>query len=197
MSLYGKHFTSMYTGSMYGAGPEVFALWGYVIAHVQSGQVELNPKHIAPILGMKESSVQRVIDLLMSPDPKSRNKNHEGRRLVRTGEYSYDVPTHGHYRDIKSNEDRRVYMRHYMANYRKDKPVKRLHNLHGLTKVNPASASASASVSVSKEGKSARKGTKRKNASECMVCGKMECENAKQCDLGAKEELARLKAKGL
>ena len=37
---FGKHFVSMYEGSMFGAGLNVFAVWGYVIAHVQQERVE-------------------------------------------------------------------------------------------------------------------------------------------------------------
>ena len=32
--MYGKHFASMYEGSLYGSGAVVFAVWGYVIAEV-------------------------------------------------------------------------------------------------------------------------------------------------------------------
>ena len=38
--MYGKHFASMYEGSLYGSGAVVFAVWGYVIA-CQVGMVGL------------------------------------------------------------------------------------------------------------------------------------------------------------
>lgn len=110
----------MYTGSMHGAGADVFAVWGYVISHAQEGTVELNPAHLAPILGMSADAVQTAIDLLCSPDPRSRSALHEGRRLLSVGRFAFTVPTHDLYRSLRTADDRRDYMRGYMAERRKD-----------------------------------------------------------------------------
>ena len=51
--MFGKHFASMYSGSMFGKPAIVFAVWGYVIANMRpsrkDGQcyVELNPALLA------------------------------------------------------------------------------------------------------------------------------------------------------
>ena len=119
--MYGKHFTSTYSGSMYGAGVCVFAVWGYVIAHTKGGQVELNPKALAGVLGCTPGEVEAAIEYLCSPDPQSRNKEHEGRRLLRVGEFAYDVPSYEHYHGIRDENDRREYMREYMQSYRSKK----------------------------------------------------------------------------
>jgi hypothetical protein len=103
---------------MYGAGPDVFALWGYVIAHTVDSQVELNPVYLAPLLGMPTDRVQAAINYLCQPDPKSRTKIEEGRRLVREGEYAYRVPTHTQYRRCRDERDRREYMREYQRKRR-------------------------------------------------------------------------------
>jgi hypothetical protein len=108
----------MYTGSMIGSGPVVFAVWGYVIAHARNGQVELNPALVGHLLGCSEDDVVSAVTFLSAPDPRSRNRNLEGRRLVRESEYGYAVPSHQHYQGIRDEDDRREYMRKYMKAYR-------------------------------------------------------------------------------
>lgn len=110
--MYGKHFSSMYEGSMIGAGAVVFAVMGYVIANGQPDravgtQVELNPKLLAFIFGEPEKDVESAIDYLCSPDPKSRTDTNDGRRLVRLGQFAYQVVNGAKYRAIRDEERRR------------------------------------------------------------------------------------------
>ncbi len=109
--MYGKFFSSTYTGSMFGAGSDVFAVWGYVIAHTQKGQVELNPKLLSAIIGSPETNIRKAIEKLCKPDPLSRSKIEDGKRLIREGEYAYKVPTYFTYRRIRDEDDRRAYNR--------------------------------------------------------------------------------------
>ena len=109
--MYGKHFASMYTGSMFGAGAIVFAVWGYVIGNTVESQVELNPKLLAAILGESEEGVTTAIATLCAPDKASRNKGTDGRRLVREGEFAYRVVNHANYRRVRDESDRREYNR--------------------------------------------------------------------------------------
>jgi len=119
--MYGKHFASTYKGSMFGAGVEVFAVWGYVIANTIQSQVELNPSYLAAVLGSTPDAIAKAIEFLASPDPHSRSKNDEGRRLVREGEFAYRVPNHETYRSIRSEDDRRAYNRMKKAEERAKK----------------------------------------------------------------------------
>lgn len=112
----------MYTGSMFGAGPVVFAVWGYAIANAsRKGEVELNPKLLAAILGCTAEEVEAAIAVLAAPDPGSRSTVAEGRRLVQEGAYLYCLPTYENYRSLRTAEDRREYMRDYMRNRRAGK----------------------------------------------------------------------------
>lgn len=131
--MFGKHFASMYTGSMVGAGAVVFALMGYVIANqrpdrIAGAQVELNPKLLATILGEPEDKVRQAIEFLCSPDPHSRSKDEEGRRLIRLGEFDYRVVNGPHYRKILDEEARREYNR--LAK-QKERLLKKGHPLPG------------------------------------------------------------------
>jgi hypothetical protein len=109
--VYGKHFQSTYTGSMYGAGADIFAVWGYVIAHTVKSSLEMNPRMLASLLGMTVERVQAAIDYLSAPDPNSRNTDYEGRRLVKDGAFQYFVPSWERYNKIRDQEARREYNR--------------------------------------------------------------------------------------
>lgn len=121
--MYGKIFASTYTGSMYGAGPTVFAVWGYVIANAGFGVVELNPKAIASALGSPEADVVAAIDVLCSPDENSRSKDEQGRRLIREGQFQHRVVNHSFYRSILNETERREYNRLAQQRHRQSKTV--------------------------------------------------------------------------
>src|SRR5690348_13980992 len=106
--MFGKSFQSMYTGSMFGAGPTVFAVWGWIFTHACKSRVEVNPKLLAPMLGTTVEDVERAIKWLCAPDPNSRHKEHEGRRMIKEGAYQYFLPTHQIYRSIRNEDDRRL-----------------------------------------------------------------------------------------
>lgn len=110
--MYGKHFASMYQGSMVGSGAIVFAVMGYVIANgipdrTVGMQVDLNPKLLSFILGESEKDIAKAIKFLCEPDPDSRSDDHQGRRLVRLGQFSYQVVNGAKYRWIRDEEKRR------------------------------------------------------------------------------------------
>lgn len=111
--MYGRHFESMYSGSMIGAGAPVFAVWGYVIAHMKPPHfdVELNPKLLAFILGEPECEIESALVTLTSPDPRSRSKTEDGRRLLKKGEYLYHVVNGETYNAIRNEEEKKAYWR--------------------------------------------------------------------------------------
>ena len=121
--MYGKIFESLYEGSMIGAGSAMFAVWGYVIAHMKpdkvvGAQVELNTKLVSFVLGEEESVIESVVQKLCDPDDKSRSKEKDGRRLIRLGEFTYQVVNGAHYMSIRKNDERREYFRNYRRNQR-------------------------------------------------------------------------------
>jgi hypothetical protein len=121
--MYGKHFASMYEGSMVGAGAVAFAVLGYIIAksepdRIVGTQVELNPKLLALILGESEQAIRAVIEKFCSPDPSSRSTEEQGRKLVKVGTFSYKVVNGAKYRAIRDEEERRRQNREAQARYR-------------------------------------------------------------------------------
>ena len=122
-TMWGKHYASMYEGSMRGAGSAFFAVWGWIISHMipdrQHGTVvEINVEILAFVLGEKEDVVEKVIKKMCSPDAKSRSKEEEGRKLVQVGEYGYRVVNGAEYRRIRDDEARREYQANWQRNYR-------------------------------------------------------------------------------
>ena len=112
--MYAKLFPELYTGSMIGAGCVVFAIWPYALANCDAeGYVELNPKLLAMVLGASVQEIQQAIDFLMRPDPDSRSKAEDGRRIVKEGQFLYRLVNYEKYRAIRDKQDRREYQREW------------------------------------------------------------------------------------
>ena len=109
--MYGKFFSSAFTGSMVGAGADVFAVWGYVIAHAVDSLVEINPIVAGAQIGMTAAEVTTAIEQLCKADPNSRNKSEGGSRLFKSGAFSYQVVSHSLYRNMRNEAERRDYNR--------------------------------------------------------------------------------------
>lgn len=118
--MFGRHYESMYTGSLVGSGSVVFAVWGYIIAHMKPPEfdVELNPKLLAFILGESNDKVLDAITKLCSPDPQSRTKIEDGKRLLKKGEYLYHVVNGELYARLNSHAARKMVWREQKARWR-------------------------------------------------------------------------------
>jgi hypothetical protein len=110
--MYGRIFSSMFTGSMVGAGSDVFAVWAYAIANKdKNGAVDLNPKLLAFVIGCGTDDVEVAVEFLCAPDENSRSKKDGGTRLVREGTYSYRIVNDEDYKKIHKAEDKSDYDR--------------------------------------------------------------------------------------
>jgi hypothetical protein len=151
--VFGKFFASTFTGSMFGAGPAIFAVWGYVIANVNDATVELNPPLLAAMIGTTAEDIQRAIDYLCSPDERSRTEAEDGRRLIKLGAFSYHVVNHASYLSIKNAEDRREQDRERKRKSRekskKNKKTSKLTVSHGVSQNVTAGHSNSAASAYS------------------------------------------------
>jgi hypothetical protein len=116
--VYGKSYESMYEGSMVGAGINVFAVWNYIITKNRCGYIEINPKLLAMILGGEESEVVSALNFLQKPDPASRSKAEQGRRIIKEGQFQYRVVNWEYYQRIRNEADRREYNRVKQRQYR-------------------------------------------------------------------------------
>ena len=110
--MYGKIFESLFTGSLVGAGAEVFAVMSYVIANQRPDRelgsyVELNPKLLAVIIGESEAVIEAAIKVLCDADPNTTTPGHQGKRLISVSRFGYQVVNGAKYRAIRDEEDRR------------------------------------------------------------------------------------------
>lgn len=105
---FGKLWECMFHGSMFGMGPTAFAVWTYIIAHAKPpGTVEVNPKVVAAMIGCPAEDVEKVLQLFLQPDKQSRNQEHEGRRLLPCGPFTYQVTGWDKYQQMRNEEARR------------------------------------------------------------------------------------------
>ena len=117
--MYGKLFASTFTGSMVGAGTDVFATWGYAIANADAkGAVELNPRLLSAVLGSTPAAIATAIAKLCAEDPESRTKVEEGRRMVREGTFIYRIVNYPEYRRLRDEDERKSYQRKWTQDKR-------------------------------------------------------------------------------
>jgi hypothetical protein len=71
------------TSSVLAEGPDVTAIWAMFIASAdKEGFSELTVPFCASALRISDERAARAFDVLQSPDPRSRTKVHEGRRII-------------------------------------------------------------------------------------------------------------------
>lgn len=122
--MYGKHFASMYTGSLFGKPATVFAVWGYVIAHLRPSRqdkacyVEINPTLVAATFATTPQEILDALGVLCDSDPGSRSPGEDGKRLVlvnatelHAGPMQFLVVNGSKYREMRDEEERRTYLR--------------------------------------------------------------------------------------
>ena len=138
--MYGKLFASTFTGSMMGAGAETFAVWGYAIANAdRKGFVELNAKLLAAVIGSTPQAMTSAIETLAAPDPDSRTKDEEGRRIIREGTFFYRIVNYEKHRGMRDEDARRESQRTLMRD-------KRAKSLDPVSRREPPLAHAEAEV---------------------------------------------------
>lgn len=116
---------------MVGSGSPVFAVWGYVISKMQpdkevGAQVELNPKLLAFIIGDEEEVIEGAIRKLCAKDENSRSPEHDGRRLIKVGQFAYQVVNAAKYLGLRNLDEKRAGDRERKARsraLRKGKPL--------------------------------------------------------------------------
>ena len=85
----------------------------------REGFVDMTIAAIARRINIDEQAVNDAIDKFMQPDPSSRTATQEGRRLEKIREsFGWKIINYIHYRNLRSEENRRDYMRNYMKDRR-------------------------------------------------------------------------------
>ena len=124
---YAKVFRSMFTGSMFGAGMHIFAVWAWILTHAdENGLLEINPDVVANELDNRNQNVpqqvREAVNYLMKPDPQSRSQDEDGRRLVHVEAFTYRVVNREKY--INLGKNRSEYWREYKRKKRESQKHK-------------------------------------------------------------------------
>ncbi len=136
--MFGKVFEQMYTGSMVGAGTNVYSLWPYMIACCDSdGDVDVHPVAVAAILGGKVDEIKSALEYLLAPDENSRSEEHNGARIVKVLENRYHLVNYEKYRAIRDQDVRREQIREAQRRFRAKKGLSPVISNHDVSHGNP------------------------------------------------------------
>lgn len=118
--MFGKVFASLWQGSMVGQrnAQHVFV---YMIANADAeGFLDQTQEVIAALTGIPLDEVNKAIEMLSSPDPRSRSTDEEGRRIVPLDArgWGWQIVNYAKYRAMRDEEVRRGQNRERMRRVR-------------------------------------------------------------------------------
>jgi len=142
--MYGKLFTQMYDGTLATKGPwqALVTFQQFIILADREGVVDMTAEAIARRTTLPLEVVTLGIRALEEPDPESRSPDLNGRRIVRLAEdraWGWQIVNYRHYRMLRSQEDRREYMRKYQREYRAKKQQSVNKNVNNVSEINQSS----------------------------------------------------------
>lgn len=125
--MYGKVFSSIFDGSLHGRFEATATMMVLVTLANRHGEVDMTVEALAARTGYPIDLLRAGIAQLQEPDPQSRTPGEDGRRIVPIAphrNWGWRLVNHDKYRNIRSEEDRREYMRRYMQERRADEKEK-------------------------------------------------------------------------
>ena len=116
-----KLFSSILDSTIWQEPPQTKILWITMLAMAdRNGQVHASIPGLARRAGISLQECESAIACLMAPDPYSRTKDHEGRRIC-VIDGGWALLNHAKYRTLLSFEERREYNRRKQAEHRAKK----------------------------------------------------------------------------
>jgi uncharacterized phage protein (TIGR02220 family) len=121
--VYGKLFEQMFDGTLATKGPwqALVTFQQLIILADRNGDVDMTPEAISRRTTIPLEIIRQGLSALEQPDKDSRSPALEGRRIVRLSEdraWGWNIVNYTHYRAIRSQEERREYMRNYQRQRR-------------------------------------------------------------------------------
>lgn len=121
--MYGKLFSSMYEGTLYGQWQGIITLQQLVILADADGVVDMTPPAIASRTSIPLEIIETGLEQLSQADKYSRSKADEGRRIVLLDPdrpWGWQIVNYRYYRDLASREDKKRKDRERIAKKRKE-----------------------------------------------------------------------------
>src|SRR3990167_5854840 len=130
----------MYDGTLATEGPwqALVTFQQLIILADKEGNVDMTAEAISRRTTIPFDIIALGLQALEKPDESSRSPDEEGRRIVRLSDsraWGWRIVNYIHYRGIRSQEERREYMRNYQRKRRAEgKPVNQ--NVNNVSNVN-------------------------------------------------------------
>jgi len=114
---YSPLHSGLLTSTLLKEGPDVVAVWALILASTDKlGESDMQPSAAASLLRISDERAKAAFALLSEPDPESKNREHEGRRILRQGDGKWLVVSHAKYQRLASREAATERQRRYEAN---------------------------------------------------------------------------------
>ena len=124
--MYGKIFEQIYDSSISENYETRHIFMDLVVLGYPDGVVDMTHEAIARRINVPIEIVKKQIAALSEPDPKSRSKKDDGRRLVPLDperDWGWRIVNYSVYREIRDEEARKKYFREKQRKYRRSKKL--------------------------------------------------------------------------
>lgn len=144
MSGFTKLFSAITSSSIWNEEDHTRLVWITMLAMADSrGIVHASVGGLAHTARVSREECQKAINVLLSPDADSRSPEHEGRRIEKI-DGGFLLLNYAKYREARSDDERRIYMKEYMKEYRKQRVNNRKQKLTAVSRGKPPLAQAEA-----------------------------------------------------
>lgn len=126
--MYGKIFHSIYDGTLAEDWRALITFQQLIVLCDADGIIDMTPQSIARRTGIPIEHIEAGLSILTEPDPQSRSDKEDGKRILPIDDrgWGWQIVNHKFYRDLRTADDRREYMRNYMRNKRKEESKQKL-----------------------------------------------------------------------
>lgn len=114
--MFAKIFRSILDGTLGEDAEARHTFMDLLVLANRDGEVDMTPEAIAGVTHVPLERLKAALERLSSPDPRSRNPNEQGRRIVPIHEdrdWGWRVVNYAHYRGIRDQRERREYFAAY------------------------------------------------------------------------------------
>lgn len=119
MSGFTKLFSSITSSSIWNESDKTRIVWITMLAMAEAdGVVRASVGGLAHVARVSRRDCEAALERLMSPDTDSRSPENDGRRIQKV-DGGFFLLNYGKYREARSEDERKAYMREYMRDYRK------------------------------------------------------------------------------
>jgi hypothetical protein len=113
------------TSTLLKEGPTVVAIWALLLSMTDRyGVSKLQPSAAASLLRISDLDAEAAFKTLSSPDPGSRNKAEEGRRIKRTEDGYWEVVSYHKYQQMASKANAVLRQQRYQERKKKAEALK-------------------------------------------------------------------------